>query len=150
MDLEVQENNAYFMQIAKIASLQSDYSKTKVGAVFVKDNIILCIGYNHLLDNFLNDDVPVDNISNKLIDKRNSYTIHAEVDAILNFNGNIKDLYGSTLYVTISPCHECAKILSSIGVKNIFYLQQYHDSESTEIAKIIFDKNNILYKQFEV
>ena len=63
--------------------------------------------------------------------------IHAEVNAILNYEGSLPNLKDSTLYVTVYPCHECAKFLSQVGIKKIIYLEDYHKSDTCNFAKQI-------------
>ena len=77
----------------------------------------MSIGYNGAPRGFPDDEVPLVHNENDPIEKRkNSYMVHAELNSILNYGGSLKDLQGATLYVTISPCHECAKTIIQTGI----------------------------------
>ena len=151
MDLEAQENkkNILYMDIAKRISQESKDFTTKVGAVIVKDNRILSMGYNGAPKNFPDDDLPVSSdASLPLIEQKNTYMIHAELNSILNYNGYIKNLEGATLYVTVSPCIECAKVLIQVGIKTIYYLEEYHRSEIWNASKKLLDIGGVKYYKF--
>ena len=129
----------YFMKIAENTAELSRDPRTKVGAVLVKDKKILSTGYNGPPRNFYDGLVPFNNFNydSELSEQKNSYMIHAEVNAILNYEGFLPNLKDSTLYVTVSPCHECAKFLSQVGIKKIIYLEDYHKSDTCNFAKQI-------------
>lgn len=129
----------YFMKIAENTAELSRDPRTKVGAVLVKDKKILSTGYNGPPRNFYDSLVPFSgyDYDAPLSEQKNSHIIHAEVNAILNYEGSLPNLKDSTLYVTISPCHECAKFLSQVGIKKIIYLEDYHKSDTCEFAKYI-------------
>ena len=129
----------YFMKIAENTAELSRDPRTKVGAVLVKDKKILSTGYNGPPRNFYDGLVPFNNFDydSELSKQKNSYMIHAEVNAILNYEGSLPNLKDSTLYVTVSPCHECAKFLSQVGIKKIIYLEDYHKSDTCNFAKKI-------------
>ena len=74
--------------------------------------------------------------------------IHAELNSILNYNGYIKNLEGATLYVTVSPCTECAKVLIQVGIKTIYYLEEYHRSEIWNASKKLLDIGGVKYYKF--
>ncbi len=72
-----------------------------------------------------------------LQDKHN-YVVHAEANAVLNYRGSLKDLEGSTVYVTLFPCHDCAKILAQVGVGEVVYLDnKYADTDDGRISRRI-------------
>ena len=64
-------------------------------------------------------------------------------NAILNYKGQIQDLEGSTVYVTVSPCTNCVLALSQVGIKNVIYLDAYHREEIHNAATYIMDKCGI-------
>ena len=65
---------------------------------------------------------------------RHNYVVHAEANAVLNYRGSLKDLEGSTVYVTLFPCHDCAKILAQVGVGEVVYLDnKYADTDDGRI-----------------
>ena len=119
-----------FMDIAKLTAKRSKDPHTKVGAVLVKDNHILGLGYNGEPRDFSYD---FDWHSSEKYD----YVIHAEMNAIANacsIGANVKD---ADIYVTLSPCPECMKLLIQFGIKNIYYLHEYEKSfdKTKKIAK---------------
>lgn len=71
--------------------------------------------------------------------------VHAELNCILNYGGSLKDLEGSTLYVTIFPCESCAKVIAQLNISQVIYLEEYHRVEHMEASKIILDKCGIPY-----
>ena len=83
----------------------------------------------------------------RLQDKHN-YVVHAEANAVLNYRGSLKDLEGSTVYVTLFPCHDCAKILAQVGVGEVVYLDnKYADTDDGRISRRILDSCGISYRQ---
>ena len=72
----------------------------------------------------------------------------AEANAVLNYRGSLKDLEGSTVYVTLFPCHDCAKILAQVGVGEVVYLDnKYADTDDGRISRRILDSCGISYRQ---
>ena len=142
-------NDNFYMELAKLTALNSKDPKTKVGAVLVKDSRVLSLGYNGAPRNFPDDLLPKEsNPDSPLVEQKNTYMVHAEVNAILNYGGSLKDLEGSTLYVTVSPCIECSKILVQCGVKKIIYLEEYHRDNIWETAKVILTLGRVQFKKF--
>ena len=137
----------YFMDIAKRTSEMSKDPITKVGAVFAKDKHILSIGFNGAPSAFPDELVPSDE-GEAILDKKNTYMCHAELNAVLNYNGHLKDLNDSTLYVTVCPCTKCSLILSQLKIKNVIYLKDYRRKEENDAAKYIMDKCGINYKKY--
>lgn len=112
------------MEIAKVVSKKSKDRNTKVGCVLEKEGRILSIGYNGAPRKFPDDIVPMGHSEN-LIEDKNTFMVHAELNAILNYGGSLRDLKDSTLYVTVSPCYECAKAIAQLGISRIVYLNKY-------------------------
>ena len=121
----------YFMNISVQVSLRSTCIRRKVGAVIVKDNVIVSTGYNGAPKGMMNCiDNPdrcyrtAHNIpSGQQLDK--CYAVHAEINAIMNAIKSGQDLTDSVAYVTTFPCSSCAKALIQAGVKRICYLDEY-------------------------
>ena len=131
--------NAMFMEIAKVVSKRSKDPHTQVGAVIVKDNHILGIGYNAEPKNF---NYEFDwNTSEKY-----DYVIHAEMNAISNATTFVADIRGSDIYVTLSPCPECMKLLIQYEIKNVYYLRKY--KKSFEKTKFMAEHSNVNLIQF--
>lgn len=117
--------NDMFMQIAEVVAKRSKDPHTKVGAVIVKDNHILGIGYNAEPKGFSYD---FDWHSKEKYD----YVIHAELNAIANSTYFGNSIAGSTIYLTLSPCSECMKLLIQYGIGTIYYKDKYKDFEKSE------------------
>ena len=133
----------YFMKVAEDTAELSKDPITKVGAVIVKNKKVKSVGYNGAPACFPDDLVPKDSESEKLVEKKNTFMCHAELNAVLNYDGQMKSLRGSDIYVTISPCSKCACMLAQLRVRRVIYKEKYRRSEETEAAEYIFDKCKI-------
>ena len=140
----------YFMGIAKLSALRSKDPSTQVGACIVSDdNRILSIGYNGAPNGFNDDSFPWDREGNAL-DTKYLYVCHAELNAILNFRGNKRDLEGSKIYVALFPCNECAKAIIQSGIKEVIYLSdKYHDQDNMIASRRLFDECGVRYHEFK-
>lgn len=137
----------YFMLVAKVSALRSKDPNTQVGACIVSDDkkIISC-GYNGT-PNGLSDDAMPWNRDGEFINNKYAYVCHAELNAILNAHA---DLRGTTIYVDLFPCNECAKAIVQAGIKKVIYLSdKYKDTDGNIVAKRIFDECGIEYKQLK-
>lgn len=118
----------YFMGIAMLSAMRSKDPNSQVGACIVRDNKILSLGYNGMPIGCDDDIMPWGREGNEL-ETKYMYVCHSELNAILNAG---KDLHGSTMYVTLFPCNECAKAIIQSGIKRIVYLDdKYRDAEQT-------------------
>lgn len=142
----------YFMTVAEESSKLSKDPHTKVGAVIVRNKRIKSTGYNGAPQSFPDELVPETNDGETLIEKKNTYMCHAELNAILNYDGQISDLSDSDLYVTVSPCSRCACMIAQVGIKRVIYKEKYHRSEETTAAEYILNKCGVEiidYESFE-
>ena len=141
----------YFMGIAKLSALRSKDPSTQVGACIVgADNRILSIGYNGTPNGFPDSDFPWDREGDALNTKY-FYVCHAELNAILNFRGNRRDLEGARIYVALFPCNECAKAIIQCGIKEVVYLSdKYNGTEGNIASKRLFDKCGVTYRTVDV
>jgi dCMP deaminase len=119
-----------FINIAKETSTLSHCVRSKVGAVLVKDGNIISFGYNGApsgMDNSCEkDDVTLPHI------------IHAEVNAILKAAKTGNSVDGSTLYLTLSPCLDCSKLILQSGIKRVVYLNEYRSTQGIDfLSKFI-------------
>lgn len=146
--METAKWHNYFMSLARVTAKMSKDPVTQVGAVLVKDRKILSVGYNGAPRTFDDNIVPMDS-SDDIFKNKNSYMVHAELNAILNYRGNLDDLKDSILYVTVSPCHECAKALIQLGVKTIIYDIKYHRENSTDFSFYILQTCGIKLMSLE-
>ena len=99
-----------------------------MGAIIVKDRMIISDGYNGTPSGF-------DNCCEDKNNETNWFVLHAEANAILKTaasNHNCKD---STLYLTMSPCRECSKLIHQSGIKRVVYLNKYKDTTGIEFLK---------------
>ena len=138
----------YFMGIAKLSALRSKDPSTQVGACIVSDdNRILSIGYNGAPNGFHDDYFPWDREGNPL-ETKYLYVCHAELNAILNFRGNKRDLENSKIYVALFPCNECAKAIIQSGIKEVVYLSdKYHDEVNFIASRKLFDECGVIYRK---
>ncbi|XP_054733337.1 deoxycytidylate deaminase [Anastrepha obliqua] len=119
-DNNLLRDHEFLMDIAILASTHSEDPKTKVGACIVdKKNRIIGIGYNHFPPNYTNQPYPWGKDKDKLKNKL-TYVIHAESDAIIGPQPT--DLHGATIYSTLMPCNECAKLIIQSGIRKVYYL----------------------------
>lgn len=132
--------NDYFMGIAKLSTMRSKDPSTQVGACIVRDNKILSVGYNGFPRGISDDKFSWAAEAPKLCDCKDAYTTHAELNAILNSNFDLKD---SVLYVTRFPCYQCAKAIIQCKIKKIYYLIRKEDNEREQIAATMFDEVGI-------
>jgi len=118
-----------YLRMASEWSENSCCRRKKVGALIVKDQMIISDGYNGTPSGFNNDCEDMDGITNW-------YVLHAEANAITklakNASGNSE---GATLYVTLSPCTECSKLIIQTGIKRVFYKEEYRDIKGLNILK---------------
>lgn len=134
----------YFMGVALLSSYRSKDPNTKVGACIVNtDKRIIGIGYNGFPFGCLDEVFPWAR-EGETLDTKYPYVVHAEPNAILNSTSSLK---GATLYVTLFPCNECAKLIIQSGIKHIVYMQdKYKDSEYYVASKRMFDAAGVTYQ----
>ena len=140
----------YFMAVAKLSAMRSKDPNTQVGACIVSnDNRILSIGYNGTPNGYPDDSFPWQREGDAL-ETKYMYVVHAERNAILNYQGNRKSLESARIYVDLFPCNECAKEIIQSGIKEVIYLSdKYANSESTIASKRLFDACGVTYRQLE-
>lgn len=118
-----------YMAMAKLISKRSKDPNTQVGAVIVsKEDRILSVGYNGFPNRCSDDVFPWAREAESEYDTKYPYVVHAELNAIINFRGDNKALEGSTLYVTLFPCHECTKAIIQSGISRIVYLDNKYNT----------------------
>ena len=138
----------YFMGVAILASQRSKDPSTQVGACIIDgEKRILSTGYNGFPQGCSDDEFPWNRDESKG-DTKYQYVVHAELNAILNASG--KKLAGSTVYVGLFPCHECAKAIIQSGIKEVIYLSdKYHDTPSVIASKKMLDAAGVIYRQIK-
>jgi dCMP deaminase len=98
----------------------SHCKRKKVGAIIVKNNMIISDGFNGTPSGF-------DNNCENSNGNTNWYVLHAEANAILKVAKSTNSCKDATLYLTLSPCKECAKLIHQSGIKRLVYLKNYKD-----------------------
>jgi dCMP deaminase len=138
----------YFMGVAKLSALRSKDPSTQVGACIINpDQRIVGIGYNGLPQGCKDQDFPWNN-EGDFVNTKYPYVVHAEANAILNATTNLK---GSSIYVTLFPCNECAKLIIQSGIKEIVYQSnKYQDSKEHAAAIKMLKASGVNYRQIEV
>ena len=137
----------YFMGVAILASYRSKDPNTAVGACIVNnENIILSIGYNGAPRGLHDDHMPWDR-EGDFINTKYAYVCHSELNAILNYRGNVEN---TKMYVTLFPCNECAKAIVQSGIKEVIYLSdKYNGTDGNIVSKKIFDEVGVKYTKYE-
>ena len=136
----------YFMGIAQLSALRSKDPNTQVGACIVSpEHKILSMGYNGFPMGCSDDEFPWcrDGEDNKYL-----YTAHSELNAILNYRGGSLD--GTTIYVTLFPCNECAKAIIQSGIKEVVYdCNKYADTLSVIASKRMLESAGVCLRKYE-
>lgn len=117
-----------YLKMAREWAKLSYCERKKVGALIVKDRMIISDGYNGTPSGF----------ENKCEDEEGNtqwYVLHAEANAILKLAGSTQSANGSTLYLTLSPCKECSKLVLQSGIKKLVYMDDYKDNDGIEFLK---------------
>jgi dCMP deaminase len=117
-----------YMQFADIWSTNSYANRKKVGAIIVRDNQIISDGYNGTPAGFDNSCEDVDNVTKP-------YVLHAEANAITKLARSTQSSVGSTLYVTCSPCLECAKLIIQAGITRVVFKNPYRIDDGIRLLK---------------
>lgn len=137
--------DSYFMNIAILASLRSK-DTTKVGAVIVHDRKILGVGYNGFPSGVDESKLPTNRIG-ALQDVKYAYTVHAELNAILNTVQH--NISGSSLYVTLFPCCRCMSTIIQKRISEVIYLSDKHHNDPEYIAsRKLLSLSNVKIRQF--
>lgn len=102
--------------------------RRKVGALIVKDRMIISDGYNGTPSGF-------ENCCEDEEGKTLWYVLHAEANAILKLAGSTQSAKDATLYLTLSPCKECSKLVLQSGIRKLVYVDEYSDDSGIEFLK---------------
>lgn len=114
-----------YLRIAREWGQLSYCKRKKVGAIIVKDRMIISDGYNGTPTGF-------DNCCEDLDDITHWYVLHAEANAILKVANSTQSCKGATLYITMSPCRECSKLILQAGITRVVYVEGYKDIQGIE------------------
>lgn len=127
MNKQKKYDNAY-LRMAEVWGELSYCKRRKVGALIVKGKMIISDGYNGTPSGFEN-----------VCEDENHYTkwyvLHAEANAILKVASSTQSTKGATLYITLSPCKECSKLIHQSGIKRVVYSKKYKDDSGLAFLK---------------
>lgn len=118
---------------AKLFGELSYCEKKKVGALIAKEGRILATGYNGTVSGFDNKCETYDAIEDKLV--TSPYVIHAEQNVLMFCAKNGIPTDGTTMYITLSPCSTCAKLIVQSGIKRVVFLEYYKDLGGLEFLR---------------
>ncbi|MBL1280864.1 MAG: dCMP deaminase family protein [Fluviicola sp.] len=117
-----------YLRMAKTWSELSHCKRKQVGAIIVKDGMIISDGFNGAPSGF-------DNCCENEQGETQWYVLHAEANAILKVAKSTHNCQGSTLYLTLSPCKECSKLVVQSGIKKIVYINEYKDRSGVDFLE---------------
>ena len=103
-------------------------NRKQVGAIIVRDKMIISDGYNGTPSGFENCCEDEENLTKW-------YVLHAEANAILKVARSTQSCEGATLYITLSPCKECSKLIHQSGIKRVVYLNEYKDTSGVDFLR---------------
>jgi len=121
-----------FMNAAEVFAALSSARRLHVGAIIVKDNRIISIGYNGMPSGWDNDceDIVVDGISSQL--KTKPEVLHAETNCIAKLAKSTESGDGATMFITHAPCLDCAKLIYQSGIKSVYYRNTYRNTDGVD------------------
>ena len=117
-----------YLKMAAIWAQNSYCKRRQVGAILVKDRMIISDGYNGTPSGF-------ENICEDESGATKPYVLHAEANAITKVAKSGNSSEGATLYVTASPCLECAKLIIQAGIKRVVYKDEYRLTDGVDLLK---------------
>lgn len=120
--------NVKYLELAKCWSALSHAKRKKVGCIIVKNGSIISDGYNGTPKRFSNECEDSNG-------KTKWYVMHAEANAILKLSKSNNSSIGSTLYTTLSPCRECAKLILQAEVEKVYYNERYKDTTGIDFLE---------------
>ena len=117
-----------YLRMAMIWAGNSYCVRRQVGALLVRDKMIISDGYNGTPSGF-------ENVCEDENNKTKPYVLHAEANAITKVAKSNNSSDGATLYVTSSPCMECAKLIVQAGIKRVVFSEPYHMNDGVELLE---------------
>jgi len=128
-----------YLQMADIWSQNSYCKRRQVGALLIKNQMIISDGYNGTPSGF-------ENVCEDENNKTKPYVLHAEANAITKVAKSGNSSNGATLYVTSSPCLECSKLIIQAGIKRVVFTESYRLEDGINLLK----RANIEIKQVDI
>jgi len=120
-EIKLNKYDKAYLRIAREWGQLSYCRRKKVGAIIVKGRMIISDGYNGTPSNFENNCEDPEGLTQW-------YVLHAEANAILKVAGSTQSCQDATLYITMSPCRECSKLVHQAGIKRVVYQEAYKDN----------------------
>ncbi|MCE1197854.1 MAG: dCMP deaminase family protein [Marinilabiliales bacterium] len=117
-----------YLRMAAVWAENSYCKRRQVGALLVKNKMIISDGYNGTPSGF-------ENVCEDETGKTKPYVLHAEANAITKIAKSSNSSEGATLYVTSSPCIECAKLIIQAGIRRVVFSEPYHLNDGLELLK---------------
>ena len=117
-----------YLRMANIWAENSYCQRRQVGALIVKNQMIISDGYNGTPSGFENICEDENNVTKP-------YVLHAEANAITKVAASNNNSSGATIYITSSPCIECAKLIIQAGIKRVVFSEKYHTEEGISLLK---------------
>ena len=127
-DLKTQKYDAAYLRMAAEWSKLSHCKRRQVGALIVKGRSIISDGYNGTPSGFENFCEDEDGYTKW-------YVLHAEANAILKVASTTQSCEGATLYLTMSPCRECSKLIFQAGIRRVVYASEYKDPSGLDFLR---------------
>lgn len=127
-ELKRQELDKRYMRMATIWAENSYCKRRQVGALIVKDKMIISDGYNGTPSGF-------ENVCEDENDVTKPYVLHAEANAITKIARSSNSSEGATMYVTASPCIECAKLIIQAGIRRVVYSEKYRLEDGLDLLR---------------
>jgi dCMP deaminase len=117
-----------YLEMARIWAKNSYCIRRQVGSLIVKDRMIISDGYNGTPEGF-------ENVCEDENNKTKPYVLHAEANAITKVAKSNNSSHDATLYITTSPCMECAKLIIQAGIKRVVFCDNYHSDDGIKLLK---------------
>lgn len=128
MDIKKNKYDKAYLRIAAEWSKLSYCKRKQVGAIIVRDRMIISDGYNGTPTGFENCCEDEEGLTKW-------YVLHAEANAILKVARSTQSCHDATLYITLSPCQECSKLIHQSGIKRVVYQNGYRDDSGIEFLR---------------
>ena len=127
-DIKQKKYDIAYLKMALEWAKLSHCKRIQVGALIVKKRMIISDGFNGTPTGF-------DNICEDDNNYTKWYVLHAEANAIMKVSASTQSSEGATLYITLSPCKECSKLIFQSGIKRLVYHKEYKDNSGIEFLK---------------
>ena len=126
--MEITKFDIAYLKMARVWAKLSYCERKQVGALIVKDRMIISDGYNGTPSGF-------ENCCEDEAGNTQWFVLHAEANAILKLAASTQSAKDATLYLTLSPCKECSKLILQAGIKKIVYIDDYSDNDGITFLK---------------